>query len=211
MFRNIFLLPLLWATAAPAAETRAWNFQMFLDDREVGQHQFLVQRGQDGIKVRSEAKAEVRILAIPLYRYHHLSEEQWSQGCVSAIRARTDNNGDTHDVSGARLGGQLRLDTPAGARELDGCVRSFAYWDLELLRGVKSLLNAETGQLHEVDLQALGPSPLPLGGGRAERYRLRNGESDIDLWYQQGRWVALQATLRTGGTLRYLLSREDQG
>jgi hypothetical protein len=211
VFPSLCVLPLLWATAAAAAETREWDFQMLLDDREVGKHRFLVQRGQDGTRVRSEAKAEVRILAIPFYRYHHLSEEQWSQGCVKAIRARTEKNGETDQVSGARLGDLLRLDTPTGAQEFEGCVRSFAYWDLELLRGVKSLLNPETGQLHEVQLQALGPSPLPQGGGQAERYRLRNGELDIDLWYQQGQWVALQSILRDGATLRYRLAREDQG
>jgi len=208
---TLCVLPLIWASAAPATDTREWQFQMFLDDRPVGEHRFLVQRAQGGTRVLSEAKAEVRILAIPFFRYHHRSEEQWSRGCMSAIRARTEKNGDASTVAGGRRGDQLRLDTPEGVLELGGCVRSFAYWDLDLLHSAEVLLNAETGQLHEVDLEALGPSPLPLGEGQAERYRLRSGELDIHLWYRQGHWVALESTLSKGGTLRYQLSQGPQG
>lgn len=208
---DLSVLTLLWATAALATETREWQFQMFLDDRQVGEHRVVVQRDQEETRVLSEAKAEVRILAIPFFRYHHRSEEEWRQGCMSAIRARTEKNGDTRTVNGSRQADQMRLDTPEGVLELGGCVRSFAYWDLDLLRGAEALLNSETGQLHEVDLQALGTSALPLGGDQAERYRLRSGELDIHLWYREGQWVGLESTLREGGTLRYQLSQGDRG
>jgi hypothetical protein len=81
---------------------------------------------------------------------------------------------------------------------------SFAYWNPAIL-SQQRLLNAQTGEYLDVSVQQLGEQALQLQDRAvpALHYRIRTGESDIDLWYSTDRdWLAL-STATSGGELRY--------
>ena len=153
-------------------------FAVFLDGAEIGTHTFTLK--EEGV-LESRARFDVRLLGIPVYRYRHEATERWRGGCLESLVARTDDNGEVTAV-----------DWRAEGR---GCALSFAYWDPRIL-GETELLNAQTGKLEPVRV-------VPAGEGR---WRLQGRKLDIELAYQQGRWVSLETRTARGRRLEYRLA-----
>ncbi len=196
------------ALADPAFATAgAWNFRVLLDGREVGVHRYALLPEAEGMKVRSEARFDVRVLFISAYRYEHEAIEQWKGGCLRALQSRTVTNGNRIAVSARETDGQLTVDRPAGREVLPGCVQTFAYWDPNILKA-HALLNSQTGELVPVRVTDLGPENLMIEGQRmlATRHRINGTGLQIDLWYVGERWVALEALTDGGRRLRYELA-----
>ena len=160
---------------------------------------------KDQTYVSSEANFDVKFLFISAYTYLHKNSEVWRGNCLQAINASTDDNGETLYVRGNYHAQGLSLQTHNGQQQLEGCVKTFAYWDPSLLKSNK-LLNVQTGKLEEVSVEALGESEFDNNGDliRASHYRIHNPKFSIDLWYSDKKeWLALESTTESGARLRY--------
>jgi hypothetical protein len=156
---------------------------------------------------------EVKILFIPFYSYQHANTELWDQDCLQSINAVTNDNGESYLVSGKRQSEGLKLKTESTEAVLNGCVRSFAYWDHQLLRAER-LLNSQTGEYLPVKIQDLGNEVITLGNLTliAKRIQLSTNQDVINLWYSgQDRWIALESKTRSGKIIRYELASELSG
>jgi hypothetical protein len=201
------------ATAAPAAEARLaeeprqWRFRVLLDGREIGVHEFRVSGNGPEQRVEIDASFDVRFLFINAYRYRHQNAETWRDGCLSSIESSTDDNGDMLRVSGAPVGAGFGIDHHAGGRVLEtACVRSFAYWDLDLF-SAERLLNSQTGEFVDVRVEDRGTETLRIGDSDvpARRFALVLPDGEIDLWYgrDNAQWLALESRTEGGRLLRY--------
>ena len=185
------------AAASRAGEEppRSWHFNVLLDGKYIGEHDFLVGHHGDEVWVDSVAHFKVMLAFITVYTYEHHNHEVWRDGCLTQVTSRTDDNGHQAFVQGTRRAATFEVESVGGAARLPACVRSFAYWDRDLL-GDPRLLNTQSGEYQAVTLTALG----------AQRYALRGAKLAIDLWYSDtGEWVALESKLDSGRTLRYEL------
>ena len=83
---------------------------------------------------------------------------------------------------------------------------SFAYWNPQIL-SERRLLNSQTGELLPVTITPQGEETLEVRGRRltAQHHRISAPSLEIDLWYADGRWIALEAPARGGRRLRYEL------
>ena len=191
--------------AVAATEVSTWQFDVLLDGRHIGEHEFVLVDSGAQKELTTRAKFRVSVLLVPLYRYEHENREIWREGCLYRIDARTRTNGDESIVEGARVGPAFQVRGPGGSARLPACVKTFAYWDLELLREER-LLNAQTGVYERIEIEDLGADTLELAGRRvaAERHALRAGNYVIDLWYSPGgEWLALESLTPEGRRLRY--------
>jgi hypothetical protein len=201
----LYMSPGVSATTG-AEPVRTWDFKVYLDDREIGYHRVRMTPQEDGTRVSTEARFDVKFLFISAFRYEHRSDEIWRDACLSGIDARTDKNGDALFVRGEASGDGISVRTHDGEQQLSGCVRSFAYWDPELLQATR-LLNAQTGVYQPVQIEELGHAPLDVDGREidARKYRLMVDKAAVDLWYTADmKWLALESTTRDGYRLRYL-------
>lgn len=208
--KKLLLLFLVMNTAyissSMAMQAKRYDFKVFLGDKEIGHHKFMVTPHDDQTYVSSEASFDVRFLFINAYSYLHQNNEVWKGDCLQAIDATTDDNGEQLFVRGKYQEQGLQLHTHEGSQKLSGCVRTFAYWDPELLNS-QQLLNVQTGKLEEVNIQSLGKAVLVKDGNNvmAKQYRITNPKFSIDLWYSKDQeWLALESTTDTGARLRYL-------
>ena len=176
-----------------------WNFRVMLDGEPVGWHRYVVRRDGAETEVESRASFDVRFLFINAYRYRHEARERWRGTCLDTLESRTETNGDVEEVEAASLGDARLVAGP-------GCVMSFAYWDPRIL-GASRLLNSQTGEWLPVRVADRGTEVVDLSGRpvRATRHRLSAPGLQIDLWYSDGRWVALEAPTPGGRILRYEL------
>lgn len=192
------------ATASAAAQER-WSFRVLLDEREIGSHRYTLSTvDAQRRELRSEARFDVSVLRVPVYRYRHEAVESWEGGCLTQLVSQTETNGQREQVRARAQGGRLVVESAGTRREHAGCVMSFAYWDPRILRAER-LLNSQTGELVPVTITARGEQTLTVRGEArvAQRHRIDGPGLRIDLWYAGDQWVRLEADTEGGRRLRY--------
>jgi len=189
-----------------AESAGTYRFDVFYDERRIGSHEFRVRDRDQGLTVESIADFEVRVMFVPVYRYHHEARELWRDGCLVELESTTRDNGERYAVQVTVDNDRVRLNrskpSELRAEAKAPCAATYAYWDLDRLRKDR-LINAQTGELESVELQPAGTGELD--GEPVQRYLLESeAGGDIHLSYRQrdGRWVGLDMQ-RDGGTLRY--------
>lgn len=200
------LLTPVMASPVTQAPTDVWNFKVYLDDNPVGYHRFTVTNQPEQRKVHSEARFDVKLLMITAYTYVHEAKESWRGDCLTALSAKTDDNGDKIEVKGEETSGRFRLATNQKPSDLPECVWTFAYWHPAMVEQ-KHLLNPQTGEYLPVRVALKGEETIKAAGveRKAKHYLLDAGKFQIDLWYgaDDQRWLALDSTLEGGRHLHY--------
>ncbi|MDH3418784.1 MAG: DUF6134 family protein [Gammaproteobacteria bacterium] len=200
-------LALLALPAFAGATEQAWRFRVYLDDKEIGYHEFRV-REEDGLRrLETEANFEYKLLFLTLYEYAHENTEIWQGDCLAKIDSYTDANGDPYALKGARAEDRFVLEGTEGSAELPACVMSFAYWNPAFLEQDR-LLNSQNGQFVDVEVGAPERVDLEVRGSTlpALRYRLEAEDLGIELYYSENdEWLALEADAAGGRKLRYEL------
>lgn len=192
---------------AHADATKEWRFDVLLDNKPIGEHSFKLTYENGMAVLRTKADFNVKFLGFSAYRYRHEATEKWRSDCLAGIESQTSRNGEIDKLVGKLHDASFQLKSPQGETTLDGCVMSFAYWNPAILKQSR-LLNAETGEYHEVKVTSLGNEALALPGRQvtAKRYRLKTSKFSIDLWYSTSdHWLALETKTEGGRTLRYVL------
>lgn len=203
----------LAAGAHASPSPTEWQFTVRLDGKPIGTHRFVLERGNErSAQLRSEARFDVTLLGMSLYRYRHEATERWSEGCLAAIEARTDDNGRRTELLGQAQGKGFELqlrgnaDAPAPPVPTGGCLMSFAYWNPALATQTR-LLDPGSGRVEPV---AIGVPPaaaadLEAAGGRLRGLRIGGLAQPIDVWYVGERWVGLDTVVDGGRRLSYRL------
>lgn len=195
------------ATAAQSDSLHhSWNFKVLLDDKPIGFHQVKIDREENRKAVHTKAEFDVRFMFIPVYSYIHDTRETWENGCLVNITSKTDDNGDDYFINSMPANQHLELETQDGVSSFDGCVRTFAYWDIEMLQSTH-LLNTQTGKYQAVTVTDMGKDTVKLENTEVEarRFKLICEDMNIDLWYTKDmHWLALESTTASGAILRYV-------
>lgn len=200
-------MPLLLAFSALvfANTEKQWNFRVFLDDQEIGTHSVKMTPYKDLKQVSVDADFKVKFLFFTAFSYQHHTEEVWQGSCLTDIQSTTNNNGEDLFVRKQPSTANFKLITHKGEQDLEGCVRSFAYWDPDLLKADK-LLNTQTGEYETVDVIELGSSSIDIDGKKVEalHYRISMQEKSVDLWYTiDKQWLALKSETEDGYQISY--------
>lgn len=208
MTTKLFTLAvLLTLPLAGVAEEQEWRFRVYLDDKEIGYHDFRV-REEDGLRLmNTEASFEYKLLFLTLYEYAHENTEVWNGNCLAGIRSRTDANGDPYEITGTLAEDRFVLESADGPAELPPCVMSFAYWNPAFLEQDR-LLNSQNGEFVDVEIGAPERVELEVRGSvlPALRYRIEAEDLGIELYYSESQeWLALEADAAGGRKLRYEL------
>ena len=189
-----------------AAASMDWEFEVSLNDKKIGYHSFTVTEEAGRKVLETEAAFDVKLLFITAFKYRHSNTEIWDNGCLESIDARTNSNGKLFEVKGSRNQDRLAVVTNTGDEELGDCVKTFAYWNPEVLESTR-LLNSQTGEYEPVAVSVDGDDTVAVNGEttNAVRYTLTTKGGDIKLWYAKDTdlWLALEAPAKGGRTIRY--------
>lgn len=191
---------------------KAWNFDVYLGDKQIGYHRFQATDLENGLLVRSDAEFQVKVLFITAFDYEHSNSEVWRNGCLQSMDARTNANGKRSEVLGRLEGDTFVVESDEQQTAVAKCVASFAYWDRELLKR-DQLLNAQTGEYLPVKVDALAQNSLKVGNRQVPVDQLHVSARGVDIVVSYtsdtGAWVGLDSTLKNGRTLSYRRSDSD--
>jgi hypothetical protein len=193
--------------SANLATEQEWRFRVYLDDKPIGYHNFTLAQAGAHEQLTTQAQFDVSFLKIPLFKYRHDNVERWNKSCLESITSTTDENGKLFQVNGTTTDKGFQLSTISGDITLPGCISTFAYWDESFLQHER-LLNSQTGEYLDVDVENLGEQSIITGDTPvpATHYRLTGEGLAIELWYSRnGQWLALQSTTLKGRLLRYVI------
>jgi len=205
--RLLLLILLLLTSFHVVAVDQEWRFQVYLDNKKIGYHDFVLRELDDQTQLQSEASFEYRLMFVKLYGYEHENTEIWSGNCLTGIESTTDANGKPFKVSGSLQGDRFVLTGTAGDTDLPSCNMSFAYWNPAFLQQER-LINTQNGEVLDIEVSEPERVQLEVRGviQPALRYKLGAGELKIELWYSENNeWLALETEARGGRTLRYEL------
>ncbi|MFB0971312.1 MAG: DUF6134 family protein, partial [Pseudomonadales bacterium] len=108
------------STSVSADTEKQWQFKVYLDDKHIGEHSYVVSDDADTQTIRSQANFDVKILFVTAFSYQHENTEIWQNGCLSEIDASTVVNGKSSSVEGRRDKGTFSMQTNESATLLDG-------------------------------------------------------------------------------------------
>lgn len=210
--------PLMAATDREIAEPDLLDreFRVFIDDKEVGEHDFRFSGNPDQFELESTADFAYKVAFVTVFSYEHEAQERWQDGCMVALESSTRERGKDLSVTGSTVDGGFSLEGSAeGAgqtHDID-CAWGFAYWT-PALRERERLINPQDGRLFEVEWEDLGEQPLSLEGqsvqARAWALRSPGNELDITLYYDPDDcWIGLDSVVGGDRTLRYRTKPSD--
>jgi hypothetical protein len=191
------------------AQPRAWKFEVMLDDKPIGHHDFVLTGEVPQRELRSDARFDITLLFISAYRYRHQARETWNGDCLAQLASSTDDNGTLTSVEASGDDRRFIVRNAAGSNAHEGCVMSFAYWNPAILRQPR-LLNPQTGRLETVSIRQLPDTQFAIGQRvvPATHYRITGPANPIELWYAaDGDWLQLASTVKGG--MRLLYRRKD--
>jgi hypothetical protein len=191
--------------AAHGLSTQDLYYNVFLDGDKIGFHRVTIEPIASRKIVQVEASFNVKFLIFNAYQYQHTAKEEWNDSCLTKILTTTDDNGTKLFVNGQQQSDAFRIQSPDGSQLVKGCVKSFAYWDPQLIQATH-LLNTQSGKYTPVKTVKLGEEDISLGQGRvnATHYRISSDQFVIDVWYSANKeWLALSTTTENGSNLRY--------
>lgn len=187
------------------------KFEVALDDKPIGEHSLTFNRSADGaLETRIAIDLAVKFGPFTVFDYTHRNASLWQDGVLQRMRSQTDDNGERHDVSIDLVGDQLRIvNNSAPPFTVPRNMLPTTYWMASTVSQDR-LLNSQTGELLEVDVQEVGREivPGPEGPIAATRYRMV-GDLEIELWYDDtGILVGLAFEAR-GSDVTYRLIARD--
>ena len=202
------ILSLVYANAAVAnlSDQDRWQFEVLLDEKKIGYHDFIVSEKDGNQTVSTQARFSVKLLFVNVFSYRHQNEEIWRDNCLSSINAETAANGKDFVVRGQAAAGEFQIQTESAESELPSCVMTFAYWNPEFLKADR-LLNSQSGDYENVSITREGEEDLQVNGQaiQAIKYSVSGAAAPITLWYAavDHRWLALESVVKGGRVLRY--------
>ena len=179
-----------------------YTFDVFFDDRLIGEHQFVRSISETGDEVvTSRASFALKILFFNAFKYEHSSREMWSDGCLVELEATTNTKKGAQTTTLRNQRGEPSLTVNGESKDLpkgDSCLSSFAYWRTDLSKRAL-LMNAQSGDFVPVEMStSTDPETIE------RRTVIAANKLNIEVLYDsQGKWVGLQTALPNDHQLTY--------
>jgi len=198
-------------TAAADTGPGLLKFEVALDDKPIGEHSLTFSRGADGsLETRIAIDLAVKFGPFTVFDYTHRNASLWQDGVLQRMRSQTDDNGDRHDVAIDLVGDQLQIVNDSAPNfNAPRNMLPTTYWMVSTVAQDR-LLNSQTGEMLEVDIQEVGRETVPGPDGpiEATRYRMV-GDLEIDLWYDDAGILVGLAFEARGSDVTYRLIARD--
>ena len=196
----ILMLQVSVASGAAVVKTVAedFNFKIFINDKEAGSHSFRLQQQGENLLVSSRMDLEFKVFKVRQVKYNHRADEVWQGGCLVSLKSETRKQDKPAYVNASLDSTGLVVVNEKGAETIEGCARSFAYWNPALLNA-DYLLNSESGKYLPVEISRRVVQP-----GNITHMTIAGPKADIRLQYDSaGNWLSLESDLQFGNVIRY--------
>jgi len=172
---------------------------------DIGTHEVRFRRTDKGVVVEHKVRVVVKVVFVTAYRYESDRTETWEDDKLVAFRAHTNDNGDTKDVTAARVDDGLQVRGGAGSLKAapeTGVVGPA--WNVLGNARPHQLIDADSGKLLNVAVSGLeGSDVVTTKGGRqiiCQRVRV-SGQYESTMWFGPDGTLVMEKMKARDGSL----------
>lgn len=183
-------------------------FDVYRNDKLVGQHISTFKRSENGTAVESEMTLNVKILFVTVYTFRYTSSAKWCGERLIELTAKTDRNGDISNVEVKRLPEGLRIMANGESVTAAGDAIPTNHWNPAVLNR-QEVINTISGQLNKVSIEQCkyGNALIEKSANDAQCHEY-SGDLTTRVWYDSvGRWRGLEFKADDGSTITYRCRR----
>ena len=184
------------------------NFQVQLNDKDIGFHEFNVQNDT----ISNKAQFDVKLWFIPAYKYRHTATEVYKDNCLIQLESGTQDGADFFELSS--LADSAFFKIKVNDKDHPACSQSFRYWDIQFTE--QSLaINPQDGEIFKLSFSKDVDEEVKTKTNTflANKFTLRaiNDQDEkfhIELWYEQNskKWIKLKSYLKDDNVITYILN-----
>jgi hypothetical protein len=207
---GLVLLASTTAVAQTSDEIR--QYDVIVKDKPVGNASIRISQRPDGMTVaHTDTSVLVEYL---LFKYHYEFHgiETWQSDQLLQMESRTDDNGRSSSVQAAIDSQGSRIDVRGSASRIGpSLAMTTNYWHLPnpgVTAANFSIIDPDTGIVHAVRLQHVGPDSVIVEGRpiACNHYRL-TGDATAELWFDALGRLVRQQTVEQGYPTEQRLAR----
>jgi hypothetical protein len=193
---------LLIAGLAEAAEREVRQFTVWIDKKQAGSYQMVIDRLDDGTtKVTANADVKISYL-IYTYRYSYRGTEVWKDGRLLRMDTGANDNGKQFSLSARTQTDGLHVQVNGKGHLTRADAWPTTYWRLpekSLRDQPLTVLDADTGRPLNGRLEDLGAASIRVGRQAQDctHYRL-TGSVTAELWYDAQERLVRQESVEDG-------------
>jgi len=186
------------------------NFQVQLNDKDIGFHEFNVQNDT----ISNKAQFDVKLWFIPAYKYRHTATEVYKDNCLVQLESETQDGADFFELSSLADSAFFKIKVNDKDYNHPACSQTFRYWDIQFTE--QSLaINPQDGEIFKLSFSKDVDEEVKTKTNTflANKYTLRaiNDQDEkfhIELWYEQTskRWIKLKSYLKDDNVITYILN-----
>jgi Family of unknown function (DUF6134) len=199
---------------AAAAETETRLFNIRIDNKPAGSYQMTISHPDaQTFTVAGRANVFASYFFIK-YRYAYQGTEVWTQGRLTRLESKTNDDGKRFEVLAQAVGDWLHVRVNAREHFSKPGVWTTTYWhapDPKSVNQPVELLDCDTGKNLRGTLQYLGPQQLLIGGEpqNCPHYSIR-GDVQVDVWYDGQQRLVREISVEDGHRIVIELARIDR-
>ena len=186
------------------------NFQVQLNDKDIGFHEFNLQNDT----ISNKAQFDVKLWFIPAYKYRHTATEAYKDNCLTQLESETQDGVDSFELSSLMDSAFFKIKVNDREYNHPACSQTFRYWDIKFTEQDLAI-NPQDGEIFKLSFSKDADEEVMTKTNTflANKYTL-NATNDkdekfhIELWYEQNskKWIKLKSYLKDDNVITYILN-----
>ena len=212
----IILTTQSFSNAMDYKNPNALEYELFRNDKLIGYHNYMFERENDYLNVKSIIEFKITKLGVDLYKYDATSEEEYKENQLIRFSSKTNQNKKIKNT-------EINFDKKRKELIISGSENQLVspikypvgtWWNHEIVRA-KAQISAISGRIIEQKVTFLGKEKINLYGKNYEALRFNFSSSDqslpdnkklnTDVWYDEKTNVWLKAAFNKTGYWEYRL------
>ena len=186
------------------------NFQVQLNDKDIGFHEFNVQNN----RISNKAQFDVKLWFIPAYKYRHTATEVYKDNCLIQLESETQDGADFFELSSLADSAFFKIKVNDKDFNHPACSQTFRYWDIQFTEQ-NLAINPQDGEIFKLSFSKDIDEEVKTKKNTflANKFTLHaiNDQDEkfhIELWYEQNskKWIKLKSYLKDDNVITYILN-----
>ena len=186
------------------------NFQVQLNDKDIGFHEFNVQNDT----ISNKAQFDVKLWFIPAYKYRHTATEVYKDNCLIQLESETQDGADFFELSSLADSAFFKIKVNDKDYNRPACSQTFRYWDIQFTEQ-NLAINPQDGEIFKLSFSKDIDEEVKTKKNTflANKFTLHaiNDQDEkfhIELWYEQNskKWIKLKSYLKDDNVITYILN-----
>jgi len=190
------------------------EFDIFRNNKHIGQHIFSFKRNDDKLQVESEINFEIKKLGVLLYKYHVKGSEYFEGGKLVKFNSKTNQNGKEKYVNIKLEDDKLVIDGSSFKGKAPTDYLLGTWWNHSLVKA-EAQISAVSGRIIKQKVTFIGKEILKIGDktyntlhfnfSSVDKKLAKDKKLNTDVWYDEDTLNWVKASFKKKGNWEYRL------